>query len=38
LHADLQVKEQALARTVPVNGKADGYRPPDSVLAFLEAL
>jgi integrase/recombinase XerD len=38
VHADLQVKEQALARTAPVNGKPGRYRPPDSLLAFLEAL
>ena len=38
VHADLQVKEQALARTVPANGKPGRYRPPDSLLAFLEAL
>ena len=38
VHADLQVTEQALARTGPVNGKPGRYRPPDSLLAFLEAL
>jgi len=38
VHADLAIKEQALARTVPVNGKPGRYRPPDSLLAFLEAL
>ena len=32
--ADLAIKERALARTVPVNGKPDRYRPPDSLLAF----
>ena len=38
LHADLTIKEQALARTSPVNGTPGRYRPPDSLLAFLEAL
>jgi integrase/recombinase XerD len=38
VHADLAIKEQALARTAPVNGKPGRYRPPDSLLAFLEAL
>ena len=38
VHADLAIKEQALARTAPVNGRPGRYRPPDSLLAFLEAL
>ncbi len=38
VHADLAIKEQALARTAPMNGKPGRYRPPDSLLAFLEAL
>jgi integrase/recombinase XerD len=38
LHADLTIKEQALARTAPVNDKPGRYRPPDALLAFLEAL
>jgi integrase/recombinase XerD len=38
LHADLTIKERALARTTPPNGRPGRYRPPDSVLAFLEAL
>ena len=38
LHADLSIKEQALARTRPVDAKPGRYRPPDTVLAFLEAL
>jgi integrase/recombinase XerD len=38
VHADLAIKEQALARTAPVNDKPGRYRPPDSLLAFLEAL
>lgn len=38
LHADLALKEQALARTTPPGTKPGRYQPPDTVLAFLEAL
>ncbi len=38
LHADLATKEQALARTAPVDAKPGRYRPSDRLLAFLEAL
>ncbi|MGO9782510.1 MAG: tyrosine-type recombinase/integrase [Streptosporangiaceae bacterium] len=38
LHADLALKEQALARTKPPDTKPGRYRPPDKLLAFLEAL
>ena len=38
LHADLALKERALARTTPPNAKPGRYRPPDTLLAFLEAL
>ena len=38
LHADLHLKEQALARTQPPNTRAGRYQPPDSLLAWLEAL
>ena len=38
LHADLAIKERALARTTPAGGKPGRYRPPDTVLAFLEGL
>jgi integrase/recombinase XerD len=38
LHANLAIKEQALARTTPASAKPGRYRPPDAVLAFLEAL
>lgn len=38
LHADLSIKEQALARTRPIDAKPGRYRPPDTVLAFLEGL
>lgn len=38
LHADLTIKERALARTTPPDTTPGRYRPPDRVLAFLEAL
>jgi site-specific recombinase XerD len=38
LHADLALKEQALARTKPPHASPGRYRPPDKLLAFLEAL
>lgn len=37
-HADLALKERALARTAPTNLPRGRYRPPDPLLAFLEAL
>ena len=38
LHADLAMKERALARTTPVNTSPGRYRPPDTLFAFLETL
>lgn len=38
LHADLSIKERALARTRPIDAQPGRYRPPDALLAFLEAL
>jgi integrase/recombinase XerD len=38
LHADLSLKERALARTTPLDTTPGRYRPPDTLLAFLEAL
>jgi integrase/recombinase XerD len=38
LHADLGIKERALARTVPTDVQPGRYRPSDPLLAFLEAL
>jgi integrase/recombinase XerD len=38
LHASLQLKEQALAKTEPFAGQAGRYRPKDSLLAFLDGL
>lgn len=39
-HADLSLKERALARTTPTQPRIPQgrYRPPDDLLAFLEAL
>jgi len=38
LHADLELKEKALARTRPPNGRTGRYRPPDTLLTWLEGL
>jgi len=38
LHADLALKERAIAKTAPPRTRAGRYRPPDSLLAFLEGL
>lgn len=38
LHADLTLKEKALARTTPPSATPGRYRPPDALLAFLEDL
>ena len=38
LHADLAIKEQALARTTPTDVKPGRYKAPDPLLAFLEGL
>jgi site-specific recombinase XerD len=38
LHADLGIKERALARTAPLNAMPGRYRPSDPLLAFLEGL
>ena len=38
VHADLTLKEKALARITPIDGVLSRYRPPDELLAFLEAL
>jgi integrase/recombinase XerD len=37
-HADMAIKERALARTTPPGSTPGRYRPPDTLLAFLEAL
>ena len=38
VHADMGLKDRALARTVPLAVKPGRYRAPDPLLAFLEAL
>jgi len=38
LHADMAIKERALARTTPPASTPGRYRPPDTLLAFLQAL
>jgi integrase len=38
IHADMTLKEKALARVAPTSATKRRYRPPDKLLAFLEAL
>src|SRR5262249_38963626 len=38
VHADLALKEKALARTAPQQVKPGRYRPSDTILAFLDGL
>ena len=38
LEATLAMKEQALAKTTPPNGRAAPYRPGDQLLGFLNSL
>lgn len=38
IHADLALKEQALARTTPLHTTAGRFRPSDTVMAFLDSL
>jgi integrase/recombinase XerD len=38
VHADMSIKERALARTAPPNTTPGRYQPPDSLLAFLTSL
>jgi site-specific recombinase XerD len=38
LNADMNLKEKALARIKPPNGRTGRYQPPDSLIAWLEAL
>jgi len=38
LHADLRIKEEALARTTPRGVKPGRYRPDDALLSFLTSL
>ena len=38
IHADLALKEQALARAAPMDATPGRYQPSDTVLAFLDGL
>jgi site-specific recombinase XerD len=38
VHADITIKEKALALTTPASARPGRYRPPDKTLAFLEGL
>jgi site-specific recombinase XerD len=38
VHADITIKEKALALTTPASARPGRYRPSDKVLAFLESL
>ncbi|MGB8020918.1 MAG: tyrosine-type recombinase/integrase [Candidatus Nanopelagicales bacterium] len=38
IHADLSIKERALALITPASVKPGRYKPPDALLAFLESL
>jgi integrase/recombinase XerD len=38
LHADMTQKQRAIEQTRPAGAKPGRYRPPDPILAFLEAL
>ena len=38
LHANMELKEAALAKTAPLAGKSGRYRPTDKLLAFLKGL
>ena len=38
LHADMTIKERALARTTSPSVRPGRYHPPDRLLAFLESL
>ena len=38
IHADMTVKEHAIAKTKPLKGKPGRYQPPDALLAFLKGL
>jgi len=38
LHASLKIKEQALEKTKPINGKLGRYHPDDNLMTFLKGL
>ena len=38
LHANMKLKEQALKKAAPLNGRLKRFRPDDELLAFLKSL
>ena len=38
LHADTELKYEAIQRVAPIGTRPGRYRPPDTLLAFLEGL
>ena len=38
VHADMKMKEQVLAKTVPLNVRTGRYKPSDQLLTFLKGL
>jgi len=38
LHADMSIKERALARTIPPHTRPGRYQASDQLLAFLDSL
>jgi integrase/recombinase XerD len=38
LHADMRLKEKALARTLPIGGKLRRFKPREDIMAYLESL
>jgi site-specific recombinase XerD len=38
VHADISIKQKALALTTPTSARPGRYHPPDKILAFLESL
>jgi hypothetical protein len=38
IHADISIKEKALALTKPASAKPGRYHPTDKVLAFLDGM
>jgi hypothetical protein len=38
VHADLQMKEKAMAKTTPLDVAPGRYRPDDELLLFLKSL
>ena len=38
LHADIRLKEKALALTDPIDSEAGRFKPDDDLIAYLESL